>query len=252
MLPVRGHSGWEYGPSGRNRRSTKGPKKRYRVWPHEALGSTMTRTLLATLTTTGILAAGLAGAPQSNQRRDDSALRERATAALRKAVEFYRTKVSTEGGYHFAYAQDLSYGRSEMSEGPTRVEVQREGTPGVGMAYLDAYEATQDTYYLDAARDVARALVRGQYCSGGWDYFIEFDPQKRAQFPYRADGSCNNGPQTRLERQTTLDDNITQAAMRLLMRVDRALNFKDAAVHEAALFALDNLIKAQYPNGAWP
>ena len=88
------------------------------------------------------------------------ALRERAQAALRKAVEFYRTKVATEGGYHFAYAEDLSYGRSEMSEGPTRVEIQRDGTPLVGMAYLDAYEATGDTYYRDAARDVARALVK--------------------------------------------------------------------------------------------
>jgi hypothetical protein len=88
----------------------------------------------------------------------DTALGERAQAALRKAVEFYRTKVATEGGYHFAYAEDLSYGRSEMSEGPTRVEIQRDGTPLVGMAYLDAYQATGDTYYRDAARDVARAL----------------------------------------------------------------------------------------------
>ena len=103
-------------------------------------------------------------------------MRDRASAALRKAVEFYRTKVSTQGGYHFAYAQDLSYGRSEMSEGPTRVEVQREGTPGVGMAYLDAYEATRDSYYLEAARDVARAMVRGQYCSAD-GLLIEFDPQ---------------------------------------------------------------------------
>ena len=175
--------------------------------------------------------------------------RERRCAKQSSSTE---RKSPLKGGYHFAYAQDLSYGRSEMSEGPTRVEVQREGTPGVGMAYLDAYEATQDTYYLEAATDVARALVRGQYCSGGWDYFIEFDPQKRSQFPYRADGSCKGGTQTRPERQTTLDDNITQAAMRLLMRVDRALSFKDAAIHEAALFSLDSLIKTQYPNGAWP
>ena len=191
----------------------------------------------------------LARSAARRQRR----LRERARAALRKAVEFYRTKVSTEGGYHFAYAEDLSYGRSEMSEGPTRVEVQRDGTPLVGMAYLDAYEATRDGYYLEAARDVARALVRGQYCCGGWDYFIEFDPQKRAQFPYRADGRCGGEPAERVPaRPTTLDDNITQAAMRLLMRVDRDLGFKDAQIHEAALFALDSLIKAQYPNGAWP
>ena len=182
-------------------------------------------------------------------REQDPELRERARGALRKAVEFYRTNVATEGGYHFAYAEDLSYGRSEMSEGPTRVEVQREGTPLVGMAYLDAYEATQDRYYLEAATGVARALVRGQYCSGGWDYFIEFDPQKRSHYPYRADGPCTA---TRPERQTTLDDNITQAAMRVLMRVDRDLGFKDAVIHEAALFALDSLAKAQYPNGAWP
>jgi len=213
------------------------------------------------------------------RERAQSALRERAQSALRRAVEFYRTKVATEGGYHFAYAEDLSYGRSEMSEGPTRVEVQRDGTPLVGMAYLDAYEATRDGYYLDAARDVARALVRGQYCSGGWDYFIEFDPQKRAQYPYRADGRCNESTSARsrgaergdgapasdklggvqgsppfksAERTSTLDDNITQAAVRLLMRVDRDLVFKDAQIHDAALFALDSLIKAQYPNGAWP
>ena len=49
-----------------------------------------------------------------------------------------------------------------------------------------------------------------------------------------------------------LDDNVTQAALRLLMRVDRELDFKDEKIHETALFALDSLIKAQYPNGAWP
>jgi len=183
---------------------------------------------------------------------DEGALRERAQAALRKAVEFYRTRVATEGGYHFAYAEDLSYGRSEMSEGPTRVEIQRDGTPLVGMAYLDAYEATGDTYYREAARDVARAVVKGQYCSGGWDYYIEFDPGKRSPFPYRADGRCAQPGTDKSTRPTTLDDNVTQAAMRLLMRVDRELDFSDAAIHDAARFALDSLVKAQHPNGAWP
>ena len=183
----------------------------------------------------------------------DTGLIERAGAALRKSVEFYRTKVATGGGYHFAYAEDLSYGRSEMSEGPTRVEVQREGTPIVGMAYLEAWHATGDRYYLDAARDVALALVKGQYCSGGWGYFIELDPQKRAQFPYRADGRCNAAT-TRppSDSPTTLDDNVTQAAARLLMRIDRELGFTDRGIHEASRFALDSLVRAQYPNGAWP
>jgi hypothetical protein len=181
----------------------------------------------------------------------DAALRERAQSSLRRAVEFYRTKVAAEGGYHFAYAEDLTYGRSEMSDGPTRVEIQRDGTPIVGLAYLDAYAATGDGYYLDAARDVARALVKGQYCSGGWDYYIELDPSKRQQFPYRADG-CGRWHGTDAERPTTLDDNVTQAAVRLLMRVDRELGFKDASINGAARFALDSLITAQYPNGAWP
>ena len=188
----------------------------------------MKRIALRTTLLVGVLATGFPA------RGDDPALRERAQVALRKAVEFYRTKVSTQGAYHFAYTEDLSYGRSEMSEGPTRVEVQRDGTPFVGMAYLDAYEATRDGYYLEAAREVARALVKGQYCSGGWDYFIEFDVQKRAQYPYRADERCGEGTPARPERTTTLDDNVTQAAVRLLMRVDRDLGFNDAAIHEAA------------------
>ena len=205
------------------------------------------------LTCVVLVAGSLAAAAERNEftQQNDAALREQARTALRRAVEFYRTKVATEGGYHFAYAEDLSYGRSEMSEGPTRVEIQRDGTPLVALAYLDAYAATADTYYLDAARDVARALVKGQYCSGGWDYYIEFDPSKRAEFPYRADGRCTTRAAT-TERPTTLDDNVTQAAVRVLMRIDRELGFKDAAIHDAARFALDSLVKAQYPNGAWP
>jgi PelA/Pel-15E family pectate lyase len=38
----------------------------------------------------------------------------------------------------------------------------------------------------------------------------------------------------------------------MMMRVDRELKFEDKKLHEAVLFALDQLIKAQYPNGAWP
>lgn len=34
--------------------------------------------------------------------------------------------------------------------------------------------------------------------------------------------------------------------------VDRDLGFADSAIHDAARFALDSLVQAQYPNGAWP
>jgi PelA/Pel-15E family pectate lyase len=178
--------------------------------------------------------------------------REDVLQALRKATGFYLEKVATHGAYHFAYAEDLSYGRSEAKEGPHTVEVQREGTPVVGMAYLEAYAATGDRYYLEAARTTALAIVAGQHCSGGWDYFIEFDPVERKKYPYRADGPCRDISTYPGNPTTSLDDNETQAVMRFLARVDKALEFKDARIHEASRYAFDSLIKAQYPNGAWP
>jgi PelA/Pel-15E family pectate lyase len=168
--------------------------------------------------------------------------------ALRRAAAFYRSQVSTAGGYHFRYAADLSYGRSEHAEGPTQITVQRAGTPTVALAYLAAFDATGDRFYIDAAREAARALVRGQLCSGGWDYIVEFDAAKRAEYGYRADG-CK---ETRGRNPTTLDDNVTQAALRVLMRVDRALEFGDGEIHSAVEYALDHLLAAQYANGAWP
>jgi hypothetical protein len=171
--------------------------------------------------------------------------------AMRKAAEFYAGKAATQGGYHYYYSDDLSYGRSEHGEGPTQIEVQREATPIVGMTFLEAFDATGDRFYLEAARKAALALVSGQLCSGGWDYIVEFDPAKRKQYPYRKDHDCASAALPG-RPPTTLDDNVTQGAVRLMMRVDRALDFKDAAIHESALFALDSLTKAQYPNGAWP
>ncbi len=174
--------------------------------------------------------------------------RQEVLEAMRKAARFYRHQVSTEGGYHYYYTADLSYGRSESAEGPTQVEVQREATPIVALAYLEAYEATGEREFLEHARAAAYALVRGQLCTGGWDYLIEFDPEKRKAYQYRADNNCGDDKRG----VTNLDDNVTQGALRVLMRVDRALGFSDAKIHEAALYALDKLLAAQYPIGAWP
>ncbi|HYZ86176.1 MAG TPA: pectate lyase [Bryobacteraceae bacterium] len=177
--------------------------------------------------------------------------------ALRKAVAFFVTSVSPHGGYHYYYTADLSYGRSEHSEGLNTSENQREATPLAGMTFLEAYEATGDSFYLDAARRTAVALTKGQHCSGGWDYTIEFDPAKRKAHPYRVDNNCAAaerpaGATAWSQPYTTLDDNTTQACLRFLMRTDKALGFKDATIHEAVTYALAKLSEAQYPNGAWP
>ncbi len=176
--------------------------------------------------------------------------RGQASDALRRAARFFHDQVSTEGGYHFQYTSDLSFGRSESAQGPTQISVQRAGTPSVGMALLEAYQATREVYLLELAVDAARALVQGQHCTGGWDYIVELDPTKRAQYSYRADGPCEQSRPG--VGYTTLDDNVSQAAMRLLMRVDRELGLKDESIHGAVVFGLERLIEAQYENGAWP
>lgn len=173
--------------------------------------------------------------------------RDEAAAALRRAVTFFREKVSAEGGYLWRYSEDLQIREGEDKATATIAWLQPPGTPAVGEAYLQAFERVKEPYLLDAATETARALVKGQLVSGGWDNSIEFDPALRKAHAYRADGP----PAARARNTTTLDDNKTQSAIRFLMHVDRQLGFKDAAIHEATLYALDGLMKAQYPNGAW-
>ena len=189
-----------------------------------------------------ILIVNLALAPS---RAED--FRDQAAGALRRAADYYRTEVATEGGFLWRYSEDLSHREGENVATASMVWVQPPGTPSVGQAFLDAYEATGEQVYLDAARGAALALVRGQLRSGGWDYLIEFDPEARRRYAYRVD------PETPKARNvTTLDDNTTQSALRLLMHVDRDLKFDDPVIHEAALYGLASLVRVQYPNGAWP
>src|SRR5262245_22034026 len=95
---------------------------------------------------------------------------QEARAAVRKAVDFFRTRVSTHGGYLWRYRDDLSVGEGEGAAEQGKVWVQAPGTPFVGEAYLDACELLGDSYLLDAAVETAMALVEGQLNSGGWDY----------------------------------------------------------------------------------
>ncbi|MCI0376862.1 MAG: hypothetical protein L0215_04600 [Gemmataceae bacterium] len=190
----------------------------------------------------------------------DEPLVEQARSALRKAVTFFRTKVAADGGYLWRYSEDLSKREGEGKATATQAWVQPPGTPAVGLAFLEAHRATGDKFYLDAARETAHALVKGQLRSGGWDYRIEFDPKLRRKYAYRADGRLLPSPPGRgvggegagTNNTSTLDDNTTQSALRFLMLVDEALARKDAAIHEAAQFGLAKLLEVQYPNGAWP
>ncbi len=176
-----------------------------------------------------------------------ASLPERAAAGLRKACGYLRDKVSAEGGYLWRYSADLSKREGEGKATATQVWVQPPGTPTVGQVWLDAHHATGDRYYLDGAVATAHALVRGQLISGGWDYSIDFDPAKRKAIAYHADNNVAGK-----KNVSTLDDDTTQAALRFLMNVDHALGRKDVKIKGAVEYALEKLVKAQYPNGAWP
>lgn len=164
---------------------------------------------------------------------------------MRKAATYYREQVATHGGYVYHYTLDLKTRWGEGLATPDQIWIQPPGTPTVGLAYLAAFEATGDADYLNGARDAAEALAYGQMRSGGWTNCIDFDPRGNRVALYR------NG-RGRGRNTSSLDDGQTQSALLLLIRVDDALGFGHAAIHDAAQIALNALLKQQYPNGAFP
>lgn len=171
-------------------------------------------------------------------------LRGEARAALNRAVDFHRTKVARHGGYVYYTSLDLKDRRGEGKADDHTIFVQPPGTPTVGLAYLAAYRATDDQRFLDAAREAAESLVYGQLRSGGWTQTIHFAKANRmGQYRNGKGGNWNN---------SSLDDGQTQAALVCLLRVDQALKFQNASIHEAVQYGLDALLAAQFPNGAFP
>lgn len=174
----------------------------------------------------------------------DDITRETVSAAMRRAAVYFHDDVAVQGGYVYFYSPDLKKRWGEGAATPTQIWVQPPGTPTVGRAYLQAWKATGDHFYLNAARDAAIALVYGQLQSGGWTNKVDFNPTGDPALYRNGKGKGRN--------YSTLDDDITQAALRLMLEMDQALEFKDAAIHEPTQAALDALLKAQFPNGGFP
>ena len=177
----------------------------------------------------------------------DTITQDEARTALRRAVSFFRSQVSTQGGYLWRYSADLNRREGEGRAGKSTAWVQPPGTPSVGQTYLQAYHRTHEPYLLAAAVETGKALVQGQLQSGGWDYRIEFEPTARTRYAYRLNDKILGK-----HNVTTLDDNTTQSAVQFLMQLDATLQFTDPQIHSATEFALEQLLRAQYPLGAWP
>lgn len=177
----------------------------------------------------------------------DSLDQPEARRRLQQVVSFYRGSVGYEGAYLWRYSASLGKQEGEGQATRTSGWTQPPGTPSVGEAYLEAWRLSGEEACLRAAKEAAHALVRSQLQSGGWSSHFDLAEPGRSRYAYRVDGD-----QAGKNNFTTFDDNKSQSALTLLMHVDAALDFQDEKVHSAVVYALKNMLAAQYPNGAWP
>jgi len=180
----------------------------------------------------------------------EEGLADKAVAAMKKATTYFTTHISTEGGYLWKYSEDLKERAGEGKANEWQIWVQPPGTPSVGLAYLQAYEATGDKQFLDAAVAAGKALAWGQLESGGWTYKIDFSEKGKKRYFYRRDRDSQDPKVRKRRNTTTFDDNNTQQALRLLMALDQTV--EDPEIREAIRYGLAGMLKAQFENGAWP
>lgn len=177
--------------------------------------------------------------------------RNEVTDAMRKATAFMADEVSVGGGYAWSFSEDLSSRWGEVPARPSQIWVQA-GTPMVGMAFLDAYAATRDRLYLDAAKRAANALIFGQTPEGGWHYFVDFDPAGLEEW-YRTRASQFTYGYEEYRHyygNATNDDQVTSDTTEFLLRL--YATSLDPAYRAPLLKALDFALNAQYPTGGWP
>ena len=91
----------------------------------------------------------------------DEVLHRAAVETMVKATRYFRGQVATNGGYLWLYQSDFTRREGEGIASPTTIWVQPPGTPSVGMAFLQAYDATGDTLFLNGAVEAAQASSLG-------------------------------------------------------------------------------------------
>jgi PelA/Pel-15E family pectate lyase len=173
--------------------------------------------------------------------------------AMKKATSFYTSKLAVNGGYASSWKKDLSAGMTEHKESKTVISIQPPGTTTVGMVYVKAYQATKDVQFLEAAKAAGKALIHCQLASGGWDSDFDFDASKAKQYHLHQQVLADDHERGKRRNSSTLDDNKTQSALLFLLELAHLPECKgDEVLQEGVKHALESLLAAQYPNGAWP
>jgi PelA/Pel-15E family pectate lyase len=187
------------------------------------------------------------GMAQTNKKLDEQVVK-----TMKTATQFMMDKVSYNGGFVWNYLPDMSRSWGEMEAKRTMVWIQPPGTPSVGHLLLDAYHATGDEYYYEAAKKVANALIWGQLECGGWNYVFDFAGENSLKSWYDTVGK--NG--WRLEEfqhyygNATYDDAGTMEAAKFLLRMYVEKN--DPTFRPALDKVINFVLESQYPIGGWP
>src|ERR1043166_3991013 len=108
-----------------------------RTYPRRSVLFLLLRGLLATPALALVVTGHAASEPQAPARAET-------LAALRKAVDFYRTKVAVRGSYGYRSAADLSTREGEQLFTSTQGWIEAPGTAAVGLSYLEAYQLTRE------------------------------------------------------------------------------------------------------------
>ena len=184
--------------------------------------------------------------------------RAAALVALKQAANYMDEVVSYRGGYVWSYAPDFSQQFGEMQAYRTMCWIQPPGTPSVGHLYLDAYHATGDERFYQAAYRTAMAVKQAQRQDGGWNYIHDFAGTASLKRWYETIGA--NG--WRLEEfqhyygNSTFDDAGTAVAAQLMLRMylERDNEVFDHATHKAIDFILDAQFGPELgiADGGWP
>lgn len=171
---------------------------------------------------------------------------------MKRATRFMVEKLAYRGGYLWSYLPDRSRVWGEIEAYKTMIWVQPPGTATMGHLYLDAYHATGDEYYYQAAGKAAHGLIDGQLPTGGWHYFIDFGGAASTKRWYDTIGK-NAWRMEEFQHHwgnATFDDQGTGEAIRFLIRL--YVEKRDRRFKPGLDKAIDFLFASQLPNGGWP
>jgi hypothetical protein len=178
--------------------------------------------------------------------------RQQILDTMKRATSFMVDQVSTDGGYVWAYLPDMSRRWGELEARDTMIWIQPPGTATMGHIFLDAFHATDDEYYYQAAEKAAGALIRAQHPSGGWNYLADVAGEDSLRQWYATVG--RNA--WRLEEfqyhwgNATFDDAGTADSAKFLLRL--YLEKRDPMYKPPLDKAIGFVLDSQYAVGAWP